>query len=86
MFTVKLDKNGQQQTVYIHGERSLLSELEDEMIEVDHSCRQGHCGCCILNLIQGEVNHQASLVPLSQGEILACQATPISDLHLKFRD
>lgn len=87
MFKVIVEKKDSVETVYIYGERSLLSELEDENIQVDYSCRQGHCGCCILNLIEGEVSQQQEpLVPLAQGEILACQTVPITHLKLAFRD
>ncbi len=86
MFKVIIDKDNKQETVYLYGQRSLLSELEDEQIQVDYNCRQGHCGSCIVNLIAGEVNQQPSLVPLTSGEILACQAIPITDLIVQFRD
>lgn len=86
MKTIIIDTADGQKTAYIYGDRSLLSELEDENINIDHSCRQGHCGCCIVNLIAGKVRHQPSLVPLSQGEILACQCTPESEiLHIALR-
>ena len=89
MFKILIDEPNNEQkkqhTVYIYGDRSLLSELEDEHIMLNHNCRQGHCGRCILNLVHGEVRHQESLVPLAQGEILACQCMPTSDLHVAMR-
>ncbi len=89
MFKVILEqtKDGvkTQDTSYIYGTRPLLSELEDEHILINHNCRQGHCGSCILNLLKGEVRHKPSLIPLSDGEILACQCVPISDLVVAVR-
>ncbi|HCJ78353.1 MAG TPA: ferredoxin, partial [Gammaproteobacteria bacterium] len=52
----------------------------------NYSCRQGHCGSCVLQLLSGDVIHQDCLVPLSQGEILACRATPITDIKIGLRD
>lgn len=86
MHTITIDTKDGEKTAYVYGVRPLLSELEDENIFIDHNCRQGHCGCCIINLISGDVIHQHSLVPLAQGEILACQCTPSSPaVHISLR-
>ncbi len=86
MFRIDVDNiNGKTESLYVFGEQSILTELEDNHIILDHSCRQGHCGACILQLLSGEVIHQDCLVPLSQGEILACQAKPISDIKIRSR-
>jgi hypothetical protein len=39
-----------------------------------------------LQLLSGDVMHQDCLVPLSRGEILACQAKPLSDIKIGIRD
>ena len=80
-----LQKNKKTKELYIYGDKSLLSELEDENIIITHNCRQGHCGCCILRLIKGDVMHNTSLVPLSDDEILACQCKTVSDICIAFR-
>ena len=54
----------------------ILTELEAHNVLINYSCRQGHCGSCILKLVEGDVLHQECLVPLSEGEILACQSKP----------
>ncbi len=87
MFRIEIDNiNGKTESLYIYGDRSILAELEQYNILINHSCRQGHCGSCILQLLSGDVIHQDSLVPLSQGEILACRATPITDIKISSRD
>ena len=83
MFTVEFtDAHKNQKILYLEGEASLLSELEKENIVINHSCRQGNCGHCILKLTHGEVRHNESLVPLGQNEILACQSVAVSDISV----
>ena len=86
MFKIDVDNiNGKTESLYVYGEASILSELEANNVLVNHSCRQGHCVSCILKLIKGDVIHKECLVPLSQGEILACQARPASDIEITTR-
>lgn len=86
MFKIDVNNiNGKTESLYVFGERSILSELEHNNIILNHSCRQGHCGSCILQLLSGDVIHQDCLVPLSQEEILACCAKPVSDIKISVR-
>lgn len=78
--------NGKTESLYVYGEYSILTELEEHNILVNYSCRQGHCGSCILQLLSGDVEHQKCLVPLSPGEILACQAKPVTDIKIGLRN
>lgn len=81
MFKIEINNiNNKTESLYVYGEESILSELEAHNVLIDYSCRQGHCGSCILKLLAGDVIHQDCLVPLSQGEILACRAKPITDI------
>lgn len=73
------------ESLYVYGDHSILTELETNNILLNYSCRQGHCGSCILKLLSGQVIHQECLVPLSKGEILACQAFPVSDIGIGLR-
>ncbi|SMN11817.1 Flavodoxin reductases (ferredoxin-NADPH reductases) family 1 [uncultured Candidatus Thioglobus sp.] len=86
MFKIEVcNINGKTENIYVFGESSILTELEENNIILNHSCRQGHCGSCILTLLSGEVMHQDCLIPLSQGEILACSAKPITDIKIGLR-
>ena len=86
MFRIDVDNiNGKTESLYVFGDESILSELEDNNILINYNCRQGHCGSCILQLLEGDVIHQECLVPLSAGEILACQAKPASDIKITVR-
>ncbi|EEZ79941.1 MAG: 2Fe-2S iron-sulfur cluster binding domain-containing protein [Candidatus Thioglobus sp.] len=86
MFIIDVEGiNGKTETLYVEGEHSILTELENHNIVVDYNCRQGHCGCCILQLISGEVHHKDNLIDLSNDELLACRATPMSDIKISER-
>ena len=87
MFRIDVDNiNGKTESLYVFGEESILTELEAHNVLVNYSCRQGHCGSCILKLVDGEVLHQECLVPLSEGEILACQSKPTTDIKIAKKD
>ena len=87
MFRIDVDNiNGKTESLYVFGEESILTELEAHNVLVNYSCRQGHCGSCILKLVDGEVLHQDCLVPLSEGEILACQSKPTTDIKIATKD
>lgn len=87
MFRIDLDNiNCKTEFLYVYGKRSILTELEEHNIFLNYSCRQGHCGTCILQLLSGEVRHQDCLITLSQGEILACRAMPITDIKIGLRN
>lgn len=83
MFTIEVENiDGKTDVLYVYGEQTILCDLEANNIFLNHNCRQGHCGDCILQLLGGQVSHQKSLVPLSRGEILACCAKPVSDIKI----
>lgn len=87
MLKIEVDNiNDKTESLYVYGNQSILTELEEHNILLNYSCRQGHCGSCILQLLSGDVEHQECLVPLSPGEILACQAKPITDIKIGLRD
>ena len=87
MFRIDVDNiNGKTESLYVFGDESILTELEAHNVLINYSCRQGHCGSCILKLVDGEVLHQDCLVPLSEGEILACQSKPTTDIKIATKD
>lgn len=69
MFRIEIDNiNGKTKSLYAYGNHSILIELEQQNVLINHSCRQGHCGSCILQLLSGDVTHQDSIISLSQGK------------------
>jgi len=87
MFRIDVNNiNGKTESLYVFGDESILTELEAHNVLINYSCRQGHCGSCILKLVEGDVLHQECLVPLSEGEILACQSKPTTDIKITIKD
>ncbi|ABL02279.1 ferredoxin [Candidatus Ruthia magnifica str. Cm (Calyptogena magnifica)] len=87
MFRIEVDNiNSKTESLYVYGDRSILTELEQHNVFINHSCRQGYCGSCILQLLFGDVIHQDSFIPLSKGEILACRAIPVTNIKIGSRD
>jgi len=87
MFRIDVENiNGKTESLYVFGDESILTELESHNVLINYSCRQGHCGSCILKLVEGDVLHQECLVPLSEGEILACQSKPTTDIKITIKD
>jgi ferredoxin/3-ketosteroid 9alpha-monooxygenase subunit B len=87
MFKIDVENiKGKTQSLYVYGDKTILDELELNNIFLDYSCRQGHCGHCILSLLSGSVQHKDCLISLSKGEILACRATPVTDIKITNRD
>ena len=87
MFRIDVDNiNGKTESLYVFGDESILTELEAHNVLINYSCRQGHCGSCILKLVEGDVLHQECLVPRSEGEILACQSKPTTDIKITIKD
>ena len=87
MFRIDVDNiNGKTESLYVFGNESILTELEAHNVLINYSCRQGHCGSCILKLVDGVVLHQECLVALAEGEILACQSKPTTDIKIATKD
>ena len=67
---------------------TLLQAALREGIDFPHSCRVGGCGSCKCRVIKGEVReltetgYLLSAEELEQRTILACQATPLSDVEI----
>jgi ferredoxin/3-ketosteroid 9alpha-monooxygenase subunit B len=74
--------NSTHESIYIYGKNSLLNELESHSILINHNCRAGHCGACVATIVSGSVQHGDSLYPLDNGEILLCQARPVTDIAI----
>lgn len=96
--TVHTDADAATVEVYLDGEvhrlrwprdKSLVDTMLDARIDVPHSCREGHCGCCVATLVSGEVDMIGGDVlgpeDRAAGLILCCQARPLSDhAHVEF--
>lgn len=80
---VILQNQGEERLVSVPGGKSLLQAALEYGLRLPYSCQQGQCGACRARLISGEVkmirNHILTDEELKQGQILLCQAFPVSD-------
>jgi 3-ketosteroid 9alpha-monooxygenase subunit B len=81
--TVIVHLDGETHTVSWPRGEKLLDVLLDKGIEAPYSCREGHCGACVVTAVSGEVQMEINDVleddDLAEGLILGCQARPVSD-------
>ncbi|MDK2779549.1 MAG: 2Fe-2S ferredoxin-like protein [Pseudomonadota bacterium] len=63
---------------------TLLESLEAQNIEVHYQCREGYCGSCRAQLLEGSVHyHEEPMAWLNDDEILPCCCIPKSDIKIK---
>ena len=64
-------------------ELTLLEALESQQVELEYQCREGFCGSCQVQLVEGEVEYFAEPIAfVSEGKILPCCCYPKSDLTI----
>ncbi|MGW1720191.1 PDR/VanB family oxidoreductase [Streptomyces sp. NPDC002156] len=59
-FEVELARSGL--TLTVHADRSVLETVEKAGIEIDFSCREGTCGTCETDVLDGRPDHRDSLL------------------------
>ncbi|MFF1510701.1 PDR/VanB family oxidoreductase [Streptomyces sp. NPDC058326] len=59
-FELELRRSGR--TVTVAADRSVLSVVREEVPGVMYSCRQGFCGTCRQQVVEGEVDHRDELL------------------------
>ncbi|MFO6425035.1 class I ribonucleotide reductase maintenance protein YfaE [Motilimonas sp. KMU-193] len=63
--------------------RSLLENLEQQGIQTEYQCRDGHCGACQCQLNSGSVQYRKEpLAYVRKGQVLTCCAIATSDVEL----
>ena len=67
------------------GEHASLLEFADSQgVTLDHGCRAGNCGQCLVSVREGKVAHvKEPGLPLAQSECLACIGVPLGDVVLE---
>ncbi len=64
--------------------RTLLESLEAQSIQIPYQCREGYCGSCRTQLIDGEVAYlEEPMAWINEGEILPCCCVPKGDIKIK---
>lgn len=72
-FTVTLARRGR--SIEVGAKQSILDALLDAGIDVDHNCREGVCGTCIVRAIEGDIEHRDSVLSDAEkkaGDIAIC--------------
>ena len=65
-------------------ELTLLEALEQQDVVVEYQCREGFCGSCQVNLIDGEVAYTTEPIAfIPEGKVLTCCCKPDSDLTIE---
>ena len=65
-------------------ELTLLEALEQQDVVVEYQCREGFCGSCQVNLIDGEVVYATEPIAfVPEGKVLTCCCQPDSDLTIE---
>lgn len=79
----KIKVNGQHTLAVDASAGTLLEVMEAADIETRYHCRNGFCGACRTQLIQGEVTYiNEPLAFVRPGECLACCCIATSDLEI----
>ncbi len=65
-------------------EHTLLEALEHQNLEMEYQCRQGFCGCCQIDLIEGSVEYlEEPIAFVPEGKILPCCCRPAGDITVE---
>ncbi|MFT7410994.1 MAG: ferredoxin [Oleispira sp.] len=63
---------------------SLLESLEAQEVTVSYQCREGYCGSCRIQLLEGEVHYtEEPMAWINDDEILPCCCIPKTAIRIK---
>ncbi|WP_413111394.1 class I ribonucleotide reductase maintenance protein YfaE [Thaumasiovibrio sp. DFM-14] len=78
-----MDINQGEEVVYLDNPDNLLNALAKQGIAAEAQCRDGFCGSCKCELVEGDVEYlQAALAFIQANEILPCICKPLTSLKL----
>ena len=64
-------------------QKTLLENLEAQVLKAEFHCRDGHCSVCKCRLISGKVEYKNQpMAYLREGEILPCCSTSKEDIQI----
>lgn len=72
------------QNVAFQHAHSLLESLEAQDVAVQYQCREGYCGSCRTQLLEGEVHYtEEPMAWINEDEILPCCCIPKTPIRIK---
>jgi 3-ketosteroid 9alpha-monooxygenase subunit B len=79
---IEVELRGEKRTLAYEPGKSILKTALEAGMDAPYSCEDGFCGCCIAQLVEGEV-HMAADDALTKEDkkkrlILTCQSKPVS--------
>jgi ferredoxin len=78
----RLTLDGEDHTVPINSNETLLEAALNACIDAPHTCTEGHCGSCMSWLRSGKVTMESTTAlskrHIEKGYVLACQSQPSS--------
>ena len=84
--TFKVIVNGQHQLAVDPSQGTLLEAIEAAGIESHYHCRNGFCGACRTQLLEGQVSYiNEPLAFIRPGDCLPCCCVPATDLKIEHR-
>ena len=80
--TLTITRDGERRQIQADSNQVLLEAMLSAGLPAPHSCKEGHCGACMVQLVSGEVERLASSAlsrrDRQKGLILACRSKPTS--------
>ena len=74
----------QAQAVPFQHAHTLLESLEAQDVPVHYQCREGYCGSCRTQLLEGEVHYtEEPMAWINEDEILPCCCIPKTAIRIK---
>ncbi|NRA25315.1 MAG: 2Fe-2S ferredoxin-like protein [Oleispira sp.] len=74
----------QNQAVPFQHAHTLLESLEAQGVPVQYQCREGYCGSCRTQLLEGEVHYtEEPMAWINDDEILPCCCIPKTAIRIK---
>ncbi|MFT5593709.1 MAG: ferredoxin [Oceanicoccus sp.] len=84
VYTLQIE--GIAEPLAFHYASNLLESLEAQGVQLPYQCREGYCGGCRTDLIEGKVAYlQEPMAWINEGEILPCCCVPKTPLKLKLK-
>lgn len=78
----KIEINGIH-SIYASPSSTILESMEQAGLSPEYNCRDGHCGACRCNLLEGDVDYIGFAMAYTHGsEILPCVSKARTDIVL----